>query len=383
MMMNRMLLITDQEQYSSNGTITTLFDKYLREYWEIDIVYITSYKHTYQRIGNHLIVPKKFQNTIIDYLSTGNDLRQYSFIMVRNKKEVLENVLRHKEEYNYKVGYRVSYPKQHHALELNQSFTPRGLYNWLKYTMKIKKRDTLANECDLFLPPSREAHQAFFPNIKVTSFPMFIGLDPEKLRENKLSKGDTIRFINVGTMDPLREFNIVLDAFEKIESNNWHLDIVVSHKVYIRSLLSLYPKLNDKITLHEGIDTIDELRDIVSDNDVGLSLLPSNPFHDTVIANKVIHYSTCSLPSLIINNEKNHSIFNEKEAYFSDFDVDSITEHLSEIMSISKTELAEVGKNSQEKLLKIRRNYKVLAKDLADIMDTIVSDESSREPTVN
>lgn len=375
--MNKMLLITDQEQYSSNGTITTLFDKYIKEYWEIDIVYITSYKHTYQRIDNHLIVPKKFQNTIIEYLSTGNDLTQYDFILVRNKKEVLENVLKHKEEYNYKVGYRVSYPKQHHALELNQSFTPKGIYNWLKYTMKIKKRDTLANECDLFLPPSREAHQAFFPNIKAKSFPMFIGLDPEELRESTLTQGDTIRFINVGTMDPLREFDVVLDAFEKINATNWHLDIVVSQKAYIRSLLSLYPKLNDKITLHEGIDTIDELKDIISQNDVGLALLPSNVFHNTVIANKVIHYSSCNLPSVMINNEKNHSVFSQGEAYFSDFDVDSIADHLNEIMSISKEELIEVGENSQKKLLKIRRNYKVLAQELAQVMDEIISDDTS------
>ena len=376
--MNKMLFITDQEQYSSNGTISTLFDKYIKEYWEIDIVFITSYKHTYQRIGNHLIIPKKFQNKIIEYLSTGNDLTQYDFILVRNKKEVLENVLKHKEEYNYKVGYRISYPKQHHALELSQSFTPKGIYNWLKYTMKIRKRDKLANECDLFLPPSREAHQAFFPKIKAKSFPMFIGLDPEKLRESEPTEGDIVRFINVGTMDPLREFDVVLDAFERVNFTNWHLDIVVSHKAYIRTLLALYPKLSDKITLHEGVHTLEQLRDIISQNDVGIALLPSNIFHNTVIANKVIHYASCGLPSLMIDNEKNHSIFNEDEAYFGGFDVDSIADNLNKIMSIPKTELAKTGKNSQDKLLKIRRNYKVLAKELAEVMDDIVADDTSK-----
>ena len=375
--MNKMLFITDQEQYSSNGTISTLFDKYIKEYWEIDIVFITSYKHTYQRIGNHLIIPKKYQNKIIEYLSTGNDLTQYDFILVRNKKEVLENVLKHKEEYNYKVGYRISYPKQHHALELSQSFTPKGIYNWLKYTMKIRKRDKLANESDLFLPPSREAHQAFFSNIKAKSFPMFIGLDPEKLRENEPTEGDIVRFINVGTMDPLREFDVVLDAFERVNFTNWHLDIVVSHKGYIRTLLALYPKFKDKITLHEGVHTLENLRDIISQNDVGIALLPSNIFHNTVIANKVIHYTSCGLPSLMIDNEKNHSIFNEDEAYFGDFDVDSISDNLNKIITTPKDELAKTGKNSQDKLLKIRRNYKVLAKELAEVMDDIVNDDTS------
>lgn len=376
--MNKMLFITDQEQYSSNGTIDTLFDKYLKEFWEIDIVYITLYKHSYQREGNHMIVPKKFQNTVIEYLSTGNNVAQYDFVLVRNKKEVLENVLKHKEEYNYKVGYRISYPKQKTALEMSQSFSPKGIYNWITYNMKVNKRDKLANECDLFLPPSGEAQASFFPNIKTRSFPMFIGLDPEKLRESTPTEGDTIRFINVGTMDPLREFDVVLDAFERIDFTNWHLDIVVSHKSYTRSLLSLYPKFKDKITLHEGIHTLEDLRDVISQNDVGIAMLPSNIFHNTVIANKVIHYSSCGLPSLMVDNEKNHSIFDDDEAYFSSFDVDGIADNLNKIIPTPKEDLVKIGKKSQDKLLKIGRNYKELAKDLAQVLDEIVNDKTSK-----
>lgn len=368
-----MLLITDQEEYSENGTVTRLFDGYLKMYWEIDIVYITPYKHSFQRKGNHLIVPAKYQNEIIEYLSTGNDLSQYDFVIVRNKKKVLENVLKYKGQYNYKVGYRISYPKQYHKLELNQSLTPKGLYNRFKYTMKIKKRDKLANLCDLFLPASREAHEVFYPDIKVKSFPLFIGLDEDNLREHTESEGETVRFVNIGTLDKLREFDVVLDAFEKLGDSHWHLDIVVSNKKFIRALLALYPNLQDKITLHEGVHTLEALKDIISQNDVGIALLPQNNFHNTVIANKVIRYSGCAVPSLMVNNDKNHSVFGEDEAYFSDFDVDNISLNIAKIMSIPKTELLVTGENAQAKLLKIRRNYKVLAKDLAEEMDKIVA----------
>ncbi|CAA6817213.1 MAG: Glycosyltransferase [uncultured Sulfurovum sp.] len=372
-MMNKLLLITDQEEYSENGTITTLFDGYLKKYWDVDIVYITPYKHSFQRKGNHLIVPKKYQDKVMEYLSTGNDLCQYDFVIVRNKKNVLENVLKYKETYQYKVGYRISYPKKYHQLELNQSFSPRGIYNWLKYTMKIKKRNKFANLCDLFLPTSDEAQQIFYPDIKVKSFPLFIGLDPEKLREHSQTEGETIHFINIGTMDRLREFDVVLDAFESLSFTNWHLNIVVAEKTFIRRLLALYPKMKEKITLHEGVHTLDELRDITSQNDMGIALLPQNNFHNTVIANKIIRYSSCGLPSLMVNNAKNHSVFSEEEAYFSDFNVNSIRENLEKIMNIPKAELVIKGKNSQEKLLKIRRNYKVLAKELAEEMNKIVA----------
>jgi hypothetical protein len=110
---------------------------------------------------------------------------------------------------------------------------------------------------------------------------------------------------------------------------------------------------------------------------VGIALLPSNIFHNTVIANKVIHYASCGLPSLMVDNEKNHSVFNEDEAYFSSFDVDSAADNLNKIMTIPKKELAIRGKRSQEKLLKMGRSYKELAKDLAKVMDDIVADDTS------
>lgn len=371
--MNKMLLITDQEEYSENGTVTTLFDGYIKQYWEIDIVYITPYKHSFQRKGNHLIVPQKYQNEIIEYLSTGNDLTQYDFVIVRNKKAVLENVLKYRQKYNYKVGYRISYPKQYHKLELNQSLTPKGIYNRFKYTMKIKKRDKLANLCDLFLPASYEAHEVFYPDIKVKSFPLFIGLDEENLREHKATEGKLVRFVNVGTMDTLREFDVVLDAFEKLNSDNWHLDIVVAKKEFIRKLLALYPKLKEKITLHEGVHTLEQVKDIISQNDVGIALLPKNKFHNTVIANKVIRYSGCGVPSLMVNNAKNHSVFSKDEAYFSDFDVDNASLNIASIISTPKIDLLRKGKNAQAKLLRIRRNYKVLARELSEEMDNIVN----------
>jgi len=186
------------------------------------------------------------------------------------------------------------------------------------------------------------------------------------------SQGDTVRFINIGTLDRLRAFDVVLDAFENMAFSNWHLDIVVSDKEYIRTLLTRYPTLKVKITLHEGIHTLDELRATVKKNDIGIALLPSNHFYNTVIANKIIHYASCGLPALMINNEKNHSIFSEDQAYFSDFDVDSITASLTKMMHTPKEKLAQTGKQAQDKLLHIRRNYKVLAKELSDIMDDIV-----------
>ena len=370
--MNKLLYISDQEEYSDNGTISALFDNYLKEYWDVDIVYITSYKHSYQRKGNHHIVPKKWQKTIMSYLATGNDLTLYDFVFVRNKKDVLKDVLKHKKEFNYKVGYRISYPKQHHKLELIKSFSPMAMYQKMQYKMKITERDKLVNLCDLFMPASPQAHSVFYPNIKTESFPIYIGLDPEKITEHIANTSDEVHFVNVGGIDALREFDIILDAFEELEESNWHLHIIVSEKEYVSKLLKLYPKLKNKITIHNGLNTLCELRDEISKYDVGVAMLPRNNFHDTVIANKVIHYASRGLPSLMTSTEKNHSIFSEDEAFFSDFESSDIRHNLQAIIKTPKEDLVKVGKRSQDKLLKLKRNYKKLARDLAETMDNII-----------
>jgi len=369
--MRKLLYITDQEEYSDNGTISSLFDKYLREYWDVDIVFITKYKHSFQRKGNHLILPEKDRNQIMTYLSTGSDPSQYDFVMVRNKKDVLANVLKYKDEFGYKVGYRISYPKKHHALEATKGYSPSAIYKRLLYKKKIAERDHLVNQCDLFLPSSPQAHEAFYPDIKTKSFPVWVGLDPDTVKHHEFSDDEKTIFVHVGSIDPLRSFDVVLDAFEAIKEDVWHLNIITKNKAYINTLLRLYPTIKSRITIHEAVYTLDELRDEINKSDIGISLLPSMDFFDTVIADKVISYYDCAIPTLMTSNKKNHSIFAESEAFFSDFNVEEIAKSLGKLIEMPREKLSEVGNNGQAKLLKLKRNYKILAKELAGTLDQL------------
>ncbi len=373
--MRKLLYITDQEEYSENGTISSLFDKHLREYWDVDIVFITRYKHSFQRKGNHLILPKKERNHIMEYLSTGSDPSQYDFVLVRNKKDVLKNVLKYKEKYNYKVGYRISYPKKHHALEMVKGYSPSAIYKKLLYQRKIAERDNLVNQCDLFLPSSPEAHRTFYPNITTRSFPVWVGLDPYTVTQHQFSDNTVTHFVHAGTIDASRSFDVVLDAFEAVKSDAWHLNIITKKKEFINTLLRLYPTIKNKVTVIEQVYTLDELRDEINKSDVGISLLPGLKFFDTVIADKVINYYDCAIPTLMTSNTKNHSIFAENEAFFSAFDVQEITKSLETLIALPREKLSEVGNNGQAKLLRLKRNYKILAHDLAETMEEIVAEK--------
>ena len=365
--MKKILYITDQEEYSENGTISSLFDVYLKEYFDIDIVYMTKYKYSFAKKGNHLIVPLSKQKYIIEYLTRRDiDISLYDFIFVRNKKTVLENVLKYKNKYNYKIAFRVSYPIKHHKLEFLNTFFPYSLIKKYQYKMKINKRDELVNKCDLFLPASIQAKDEFYSNIHIESFPIFTGLDPDKLNKHIISNDTSIKkFIYVGSIDSIREFNIILDAFSQLNNSNWQLSISTTNKKYINNLLKHYSNIRNNINLISAM-SIKELREQVNEHDIGIALMPRNRFYDTVLSDKVIDYSSCSLPSLLTSNEKNHSIFDKDEAYFSKFNSNDISSKLDEVINSNHNTISNIGNKAQEKLLSIKRNYKTLAKELRD-----------------
>jgi len=368
----KILFITDQQEYSENGTISTLFDLYLQEYFEVHIVYITKYKHSFQEKGRHYIVPIDKKDNVIEYLEAKDiDISTFSFVFVRNKKEVLKNVLDNKNRFSYKVAYRVSYPKRHHKLHQLNSSSPIGFAKSIIYKNRIKKRDRLANQCDLFLPPSIEVQDKFYPNIHIESFPVFIGLAPDILNDHKITDDKIKKFIYAGSIDEMREFHTILDALDLLKNDNWQLTISTTDKNHINQLIKKYPNLINKVSIVSAM-SLKILRDQINEHDVGIALLPRNDFYDTVLADKVIDYYTCAIPTLMTSNDKNHSIFNENEAIFCDFETNKIAQKLDELINISNEDLSVIGNNGQNKLLNLERNYKILAKNLAYKLEEII-----------
>ncbi len=369
--MKKLLYITDQEEYSENGTISTLFDIYLKDYWNVHIVYVTKYKNSFQKKSSHYIVPSEYQQDIIEYLEKNDvNIYEFDFVFVRNKRTVLKNVLKNKAIYEYKIAFRVSYPIKHHKLEYTNTFFPYSLVKAYQYKVKLEDRNALVNKCDLFLPSSVEAKDVFYSDIKIESFPIFTGLDPDMLNDHLISKNDITKFIYIGSLDKIRSFDTILDAFSEIKNQNWYLTISTTNKTYILNLLKNYPQLSNKISLVSAM-SIKTLREQINKNDIGIALQPRNKFYDTILPDKVLDYYSCSLPTLLTVNKKNKSIFNEDEAFFSDFNVASIRAKISELIDLSSEDEAKVGNNGQKKLLTLKRNYKVLSQTLAQKLDEI------------
>ncbi len=367
----KLLYITDQQEYTDHGTIGPLFNGYLKEYFDVHIVYFTKYKNSFQEKGTDYVVPQQYKEEICKYLDAkGVNLSSFDFIFVRNMIEILSDVLKNRQEYGYKVGFRVSFPKTEEAYETskaNNSSTVLGRLN--SYYKKHNKTKLLA-ECDVFMPTSKDMEDAFYADSGVRSFPLPSGLDPARITPHRKSDGDERHFIYVGTLDSLRQFEQVLIAFTKVNSNNWHLNISTRNLQFAKTIMEKYTKISDKVSIIKA-DNLDELMKQVDDCDVGISLLPDIPIYNTAIPAKVMDYYTCAIPALLTHNAKNRTLFSDEDALFCNFKVENIVKKLEEIIEMSQKEIATMGEMGQKKLLSHKRNYKIMAKELYEELESI------------
>ncbi|EDZ61649.1 glycosyltransferase [Sulfurimonas gotlandica GD1] len=367
----KLLYITDQQEYSEHGTIGPLFNGYLKEYYDVNIVYFTKFKNSFQAKGTDYVVPEQYKKEIACYMdSKGVDLSSYDYVFVRNKPDILKDILQSREKYGYKVGYRLSFPKKEEIYEAHKANNSNTIIDTVKNYFQKSSKKTLLSKCDIFMPTSKDMEDTFYADTGVRSFPLPAGLDPARITPHRQSDGDECHFIYVGTLDSLRQFEEVLVAFTKVNSNNWHLNISTLDSEYARFVIQKYPTINDKISIIKA-DNLNELFAQVDDCDVGIALLPNIPIYSTAIPAKVMDYYTCAIPTLMTDNAKNRTLFSEKDALFCNFDSDEIVAKLEKIIDMSQEEIAKMGHSGQEKLLAHKRNYKIMAKELYEELESL------------
>ena len=93
----------------------------------------------------------------------------------------------------------------------------------------------MINECDIFLPTSQRMQEEFFEGVTAKTFISPPALDPDILHENIQHEGVEKRFFYAGTLDKLREFELVLEAFNNVRSEKWKLTISTKRsRIYAR-----------------------------------------------------------------------------------------------------------------------------------------------------
>ncbi|MEA3372066.1 MAG: glycosyltransferase [Campylobacterota bacterium] len=368
--MKRLLYITDQQEYTDHGAIGPLFNGYLKEHMHVNIVYFTKFKHSFQQKGSDYVVPEQYTKEICCYLEAkGVDLLSYDFVFVRNMYDVLKQVLASKTQFNYKVGFRVSVPRTTQSFEEQELENKGGFLTDVKRKIGDYTTSKLINQCDLFMPISDRMEELFYKEIRVKSHPLPPGLDPERVQSYLHTTGDDITFIYVGTVDKLQRFEVILEALQSLKATNWCLHISTFNPDYVRGVIGQFPQIAEKITVLHA-ENLNELMEQIHACDIGIGLLPNLSSHGAALPAKVMDYYTCSMPTLLTNNEKNRSLFKDGEnAFFCDYEVASITAKLEAVMGYSLDEIARIGEAGQKKLLGLERNYEIMAKKLYEELE--------------
>lgn len=364
--MQKFLYITDQTEYSDNSFIGPLFEKYLTKHFEIHIIYFSKYKASFERKSNNkIIIPLADKLNVIDVLGrNGIDLKEYKIVAVRNDTKILKEVLKKRIVFDYKVAFRLSFPKRIAKLQIDEANNKKSYFDIISNKIKLHQETSLINDCDLFLPTTIKMRDNYLKDVKTKTFVIPSAIDPEVLHENIQHESEEKRFFYAGTLDKLREFETVLDAFSQIESKSFKIMISTKDPEYAQELLTKYPNLRANFELSNATSK-EELLDLIAKADIGLSILPDIALFNTSTPVKIMDYYASAVPCIMSKNDNNLSIFDDnKTAWLCDFDKEAIKTKLEEIISLPKEEIAQIGVDGQKRLLDIR-NYQRIADALA------------------
>lgn len=364
--MSKFLYITDQDEYTDHSFIGPLFQKYLNRHFEINTIFFSKFKTDIElKDDGRIIIPENLSSNLLEELDRkGIAIKDFAFVVVRNNTTLLKDVLKKRIKYNYKVGFRLSFPKRIAKLQTDEANNKKNFFDIINNKIQTFSEISLINECDIFLPTSFQMKNDYFKDVKTRTFVIPSAIDPDVLHDNIQHDGAEKRFFYAGTLDKLREFETVLEAFSNIAVNKYKLLISTKDPEYLDDILSKFPNLKNNIEICEA-KTREDLLNLIALADVGLSVLPDIALFNSSTPIKILDYYSSAVPCIMSNNENNSSIFEDNEsAWFCDFTEDSIKEKLEYIINLSKEEVATVGVNGQKRLLSVR-NYERIAADLA------------------
>lgn len=364
--MQKFLYITDQDEYTEHSFIGPLFEKYLNKHFDINVIYFSKQKSDFERKDDtKFIIPHKYKDDVLSQLeSNGIKIDDYAYITVRNDISILKSILKDKIKHNYKVGFRLSFPKRMAKLQIDEANNKKNYFDIINNKIQTYKESSLINECDIFLPTSRQMRDDYLKSVKTRSFVIPSAIDPEMMQQNVHHEGEEKRFFYAGTLDKLREFETVLKAFSQIDTTKFKLMISTKDPEYAKELFAKYPNLNDSIEVYDA-KTKKELLEIIAKADIGLAVLPSIELFNSSTPMKILDYYSSAIPCVMTDNENNRSIFTDNaSAWMTDFTEDAIKEKLDYIINLKKEDITLVGENGQKRLLDVR-NYERIAADLA------------------
>lgn len=213
-------------------------------------------------------------------------------------------------------------------------------------------------------------YQNYLPNVTIPTIICAPAINPAALHPHQQHDGEEIRFVYAGTLDKVRDFGTVLDAFDSLENKQWKLYISTRDVEYAYTMLERYPNIKEHIKVYNA-KTKDALLELIAKSDIGIALLPDLPIYTTSTPVKVFDYYASGVPCLMTQSDHTSTIFtNRIDAWFCNFNKQDIKEKLTYLLTLSKDEIASIGDKGQKRLLDVK-NYETIAKTIANQLQAL------------
>ncbi len=355
----KILCITDQFEGSDHSSIEGIFGKRLQELCEVSIVFFTR-TASCRREGNKIYIPYRYKrNAPTKVLNGLIALDQTDTVIVRNLFPVLKDVLRNKRNFNYRVGFWHSFPHSYRRLFEAQKEGRAVVRKAIEYKLRTYFEKKLMGKCDFLITMSQEFKDQFYSDldIKHLSLPMGVSFDAAPSYTFEVNK--VRKFIYTGTVDHLRETELIVGAFAGMEED-FALDI------FTRSDNAVTKRIRNcgdpKITIHPAVPR-GELLKKMQQYDIGIGLIPENSLYRVSSPTKTLEYYSVGLPALINYLPEYISLFDKESAFFCNFTREDIQTAVRTILKTPKERLIEMG-NKGRGIIKEKRDYKVLGEEL-------------------
>ncbi len=366
--MKRILYFPSEEYQSNHTSVEALFNKYLKEYFDIQIVY--KYKKTMRVESNNLTINSKKKANFL------NEIKEFAFsnidiVIVRNDFKVLENVLVYKKKYNktFKIGFQCTFLHSYRRIVQAHIEKKKVFRKYIQYLISSNNENKLLKEVDFLIPNSKMMNKVVNRFNKPYTFiysSVDLELFPKDIKKDKEDK--EIKFVYIGTIDKLREVDLIFKAFGKLKNNNWVLDVYTKQSKLANEYRLMLNNNQSNINIYDAIPR-EDLYNVISKYDVGIALIPVNDLYTVASPIKLSEYfgaklavMTTAIPEAVDLYADTNSVF------FTNFDIDSIEEKINIILNKDKSELAQMGENGFG-IVEQQRNYKNNAIYIKDFLN--------------
>lgn len=358
------LCITDQAPESEHSAVEGIFNNAIQRLAKITIVYFSRKANKPIVEKQKIIFPHKYKRAdIFKVLKSIIDFQAVDVVIVRNFFPILKTILAHKKNYTFYIGFWESFPHSFRRLFQAKVENRSILRKSLEYKIKRITEMKLLSQCDFYLPITETYKQQFYPNLNIPYCSLPVGVDFSKVPENSIQRkdidGDTKKYIYAGTIDPLRQFDVVISAFTEYDGN-FSFDLYTqSQNLQVEKIKSI----NDKrITVHMPVSRSELFKRMV-EYDVGIGLIPDNKLYHVSSPTKTLEYYALGIPAIINRLPEYTALFSNSSAFYCSFSKESIKACIDKISHLSRIEIRKKGILGRD-IVQSKRDYTELSHTL-------------------